>query len=203
MIPGRAIEPLGDAAVRWRRDRDRDARQLLDALRAHPGVIDAVVTELHACVTFDPERPPEAPWDLEAKIPLAGAAPDPGAREHVVRARYDGPDLDEVAARAGLSRAQAIEAHLERTYVVKLVGFLPGFAYLGPVAPALALPRRAKPRPRVAAGSIGVAGGYRGVYPFASPGGWHVIARAIDFVAFDGSGARLALGDRVRFEAVE
>jgi allophanate hydrolase subunit 1 len=133
-------------------------------------------------------------------IPPASAAGVRG-REHVVRARYDGPDLDEVASRAGLSREDAIRAHADRAYVVRLVGFLPGFAYLGPVAPPLALPRRPTPRTRVDPCSIGVAGGYTGVYPFASPGGWHLIARAVDFAPFDAEhGARLALGDRVRFE---
>jgi UPF0271 protein len=200
MTRERRIEPMGDAAVRWRRDPDRDARKLLDALRAHPDVIDAVVTEHHALVTFDPARPPEAPWLAEDRVPLASAADD--VRTHVIHARYDGADLDEIASRAGLSRDDAIRAHCDRVYVVKLVGFLPGFAYLGPVAPPLVLPRRSTPRARVEAGAIGVAGGYTGVYPFASPGGWHLIARAIDFAPFDAEyGARLALGDRVRFEA--
>jgi len=201
MTRERAIEPLGDAAVRWRRDLARDARTLLDALRAHPGVIDAIVTEQHACVTFDPARPPDAPWTLEDHVPHASATSGAQAREHVIHARYDGADLDEVASHAGLSREQAIRAHADRVYVVRLVGFLPGFAYLGPVAPSLALPRRATPRARIAAGAIGLAGGYTGVYPFASPGGWHLVASAVDFAPFDTEhGARLALGDRVRFE---
>jgi 5-oxoprolinase (ATP-hydrolysing) subunit A len=195
----RRVEPMGDCAVRWRRDPDRDARTLLDALRAHPGVIDAVVTEHHALVTFDPARPADAPWQVEDRVPRASAGG--AAREHVVRARYDGPDLDEVAARAGLSREDAIRAHVDRVYTVRLVGFLPGFAYLGPVDPALVVPRRATPRPRIEAGAIGVAGGYTGVYPFTSPGGWHLVAHAVDFAPFDVEhGARLALGDRVRFE---
>jgi 5-oxoprolinase (ATP-hydrolysing) subunit A len=156
---------MGDSAVRWRRDPARDPRALLDLLRAHAGVIDAVVTEEHAMVTFDPARPPEAPWLLEDRAPLAGSATHPC--EHVVR----------------------------------LLGFLPGFAYLGPVAPSLVLARRATPRPRVEAGAIGIAGGYTGVYPFASPGGWHLVAHAVDFAPFDlARGARLGLGDRVRFE---
>jgi UPF0271 protein len=199
--PERRIEPMGDAAVRWRRDPDRDPRALLDALRAQPGVVDAVVTEEHALVTFDPARPPAAPWLVEDGVPLATEAK--GAREHVVRARYDGPDLDEVAARAALSRAEVIRAHAGRVYVVRLIGFLPGFAYLGPVDPAVALSRRPTPRPRVDAGAIGIAGGYTGVYPFASPGGWNLIARAVEFSPFDAErGALLALGDRVRFEVV-
>jgi UPF0271 protein len=201
MTAERRIEAMGDGAVRWRRDPSRDPRALLDALRAHPGVVDAVVTEEHALVTFHPAHPADAPWLVEDRVPLATAVTS--AHEHVIRARYDGPDFDEVAARAGLSREEAIRAHAGRVYVVRLIGFLPGFAYLGPVAPVLALPRRATPRPRVDAGSIGIAGGYTGVYPFASPGGWNLVARAVDFAPFDVErGALLALGDRVRFEAV-
>jgi len=202
MTHERRIEPMGDSAVRWWRDPERDARALLDALRAHPGVIDAVVTEKHAMVTFDASRPIEAPWTLEDRVPLASARND--AREHVIAARYDGPDLDAIASVAGLSRRDTIRAHADRMYVVRLVGFLPGFAYLGPVAPPLALALRATPRARIDGGSIGVAGGYTGVYPFASPGGWHILGHAVDFAPFDvEEGARLALGDRVRFEVVE
>lgn len=193
-------EPMGDGAVRWRRDPARDARRLLDALRAYPGVIDAVVTEEHALVTFDPSRPIEAPWEIESAVPREPVST--GVREHVVRARYDGPDLDAIAAHAKTDRATIVTLHASRTYVVRLVGFLPGFAYLGPVAPELSIPRRATPRPRVDAGSIALAGGYTGIYPLASPGGWHLIGRAIDCVAFDAeTGARFGLGDRVRFEA--
>lgn len=200
MIGDRKIAALGDAAIRWRRDPDRDARALLDALRAHPAVIDAVVTEEHAMVTFDAARPPDSPWLVEDDVPLATTASHP--REHIIRVRYDGPDLDEVASYAGLSRDETIRTHSSQIYVVRLIGFLPGFAYLGPVPSALALPRRATPRRRVDAGAIGIAGGYTGVYPFASPGGWNLVGRAVDFAPFDVErGARLALGDRVRFEA--
>jgi UPF0271 protein len=199
----RAIEAMGDGAVRWERDPARDPRALLDALRAHPLVVDAVVTERHALVTFDPARPPDAPWRVEETAPFARGASGSETREHVVRARYDGPDLEEVAAGARLSAEDVVRAHTRAIYTVRFVGFLPGFAYLGPVAPALVVPRRATPRPRIDAGSIGVAGGYTGIYPFASSGGWNLLARAIDFVPFDvARGARLGLGDRVRFEAV-
>ncbi len=195
------IEPVGDGAVRWERDPGRDARKLLDALRAHPGVVDAIVTEEHALVTFDPARPPDAPWAVEDAVPPAHTASS--GREHLVRARYDGPDLDSVAASASVSRDEIVRAHAGAVYAVKLVGFLPGFAYLGPVAPLLALPRRPTPRPRVEPGAIGIAGGYTGIYPFASPGGWHLLARAIELTPFDAErGALFALGDRVRFEVV-
>ncbi len=193
---------MGDGAFRWKRDPSRDARALLEALRAEPGVLDAVVTEEHALVTFDPSRPPpHEPWRFEAALPRGGPF---AAREHMVRAVYDGPDLGDVAAWAKTTRDEVIALHSRATYVVRCLGFLPGFAYLGPLDPRLVLPRRSPPRARVEKNMVGLAAGYTGVYPVASPGGWNLIARAIDFAAFDVStGARLALGDRVRFTPVE
>jgi UPF0271 protein len=199
MIPRADVEALGDAAIRWKRDPSCDARALLAALRAWPNVIDAIVTEQHACVTFDPASPPRAPWEA---IDRAASAASPPAREHALCVRYDGPDLDDVARACGISRDEVIARHTARVYVVRLVGFLPGFAYLGDVDPAIRAPRRSTPRPRVPPGSVGIAARYTGVYPCASAGGWSLIGTAVDFVAFDPArGATLALGDRVRFEA--
>jgi len=197
----RRVESMGDGALRWWRDPDRDARALLDALRRCPGVIDAIVTEQHALVTFDPSHVPHEPWAIEDRVARADAAVE--AREHVIRTTYDGVDLDDVASRAGLAREEVVRLHAGGRYTVRTIGFLPGFAYLGPVSPPLALARRATPRARVEAGAVGLAAGYTGVYPVASPGGWHIIGHAIDFAPFDvARGATLALGDRVRFEAV-
>jgi 5-oxoprolinase (ATP-hydrolysing) subunit A len=111
--------------------------------------------------------------------------------------RYGGPDV----AAFGMSVDELAALHAGRTYAVKMIGFLPGFAYLGELDPALLRPRRASPRTRVPAGSVAIAGPYTGVYPFDSPGGWHLIGEALDFVAFDQArGATLRLGDEVRFE---
>jgi UPF0271 protein len=78
---------------------------------------------------------------------------------------------------------------------------MPGFAYLDGLDERLRLPRRATPRTRVPAGSVAIAGARSGIYPFASPGGWHLLGRVVDFVAFDRAhGATLRSGDRVRFE---
>ena len=81
------------------------------------------------------------------------------------------------------------EADPARWYTTNLVG----------VPAPLALPRRATPRPRVPAGAIAIAGGYTAVYPFASPGGWHLLGNVIDTPMFSAAGPALALGDRVRF----
>jgi UPF0271 protein len=118
--------------------------------------------------------------------------------------RYDGPDLDGVARAAGMTRADVVRAHASRLYDVALMGFLPGFAYLRGLDPRLSMPRRGTPRARVAALSVGIAGPYTGIYPFASPGGWNLLGTVVGFEPFDAAtGARLQLGDRVRFAPEE
>ena len=142
-----------------------------------------------------------------AEAARAAAAPlsaTPAAEDAplVIDACYDGPDLAAVAAALSVSTSEVTALHAGADYRVELLGFLPGFAYLGPVPPALALPRRPSPRPSVPAGSIGVAGGFTGVYPSASPGGWHLLGRAVGFRPFDPARRPpLALrpGQRVRF----
>jgi UPF0271 protein len=194
----RRIEALGDGAIRWPRREGVCARAVLERLRAWARVIDVVVTETHVCVTFDPDAPPDAPWDVSAARAEATAP-----KVVTIGVRYDGPDLADVAARCGLSIDEVVRRHARATYDVTMIGFLPGFAYLGPLDPALVLPRRSVPRPRIAAGAIGIAAAYTGIYPFASPGGWNLIGTACDFAPFTAAnGAALALGDRVRFEAV-
>jgi UPF0271 protein len=203
------LEPFGDAAYRMTLpDAELDgrtARALLDALRAVPGVVDAIVTEGDALVTFDPASPPDPALVSRAVTSSSSAphSPTPPA-EHVVTVRYDGPDLDDVARATGMSRADVIRAHSAGEYEVAFLGFLPGFAYLRGLDARLVLPRRPTPRSRVAPGSLGIAGPYTGVYPFASPGGWHLLGQAVDFVLFDPrTGARLTAGDRVRFVPME
>jgi KipI family sensor histidine kinase inhibitor len=89
----------------------------------------------------------------------------------------DGPDLADVARRTGMTEARVLELHSSVAYRVFMLGFAPGFAYLGSLPEELVLPRRDEPRTRVAAGSVAIAGRQTAVYPTASPGGWHVIGR--------------------------
>jgi len=113
----------------------------------------------------------------------------------------DGPDLDAVAAHAGCSVAEVIERHAARVYRVFMLGFVPGFAYMGRVDATIATPRHRIPRERVPAGSVGIAGEQTGVYPVASPGGWQLIGRT-DCVMFDPNRSPASLlgpGDLVRF----
>ncbi len=195
------VEPFGDAACRVRLPAGHNARALLAALRSVEGVVDAVVTERHALVTFDP-----AAFDfarvaarIEAAIDAAPAS-SPAAAEHVVRVRYDGADLGELAAARFIAERDVVRLHTARSYVVAAIGFLPGFAYLRELDPTLVVPRRAIPRHRVPPGSVAVAGPYTAVYPFATPGGWTLVGTALDVAPFDPvRGARVALGDRVSF----
>jgi KipI family sensor histidine kinase inhibitor len=116
-----------------------------------------------------------------------------------------GPDLDAVAERAGCSTADVIKRHSERIYRVYMLGFVPGFAYMGRVDPSIASPRHRVPRERVPAGSVGIAGLQTGVYPVESPGGWQLIGRTatVMFDADRDQPSLLAAGDLVRFIAVE
>lgn len=193
----REVRPLGDRALRVAVAPGEDRRALLARARALPGVEDAVVTERHLALHLADGAP--AP-DLAALDGDGAEAPPPAS--HVVRVRYDGPDLARVAAHARLAEAEVIALHAARTYRVEVVGFLPGFAYLGEVDPRIAAPRLPSPRPRVPAGAVGIAGARTGIYPWPSPGGWNLVGTAVGFVPFDPArGAALAVGDLVRFEA--
>ena len=88
-----------------------------------------------------------------------------------------GPDLEEVAAHCGMTPEQVIAAHSAPCYRIYMLGFTPGFPYLGGMDPRLATPRRKEPRIRIPAGSVGIAGSQTGVYPIESPGGWQLIGR--------------------------
>ena len=114
------------------------------------------------------------------------------------RATYGGDDLDDVARATGLTAAEVIKRHSAATYTVDMLGFRLGFAYLTGLDPLLVVPRRATPRPRVPAGSLAIADVYTSIYPSESPGGWNLI-RQVAEPMFTQAGARLSLGDRVRF----
>ena len=116
-----------------------------------------------------------------------------------------GPDLDTVARFAGCTPAEVIARHAGRIYRVYMLGFVPGFAYMGRVDQTIAAPRHRVPRERVPVGSVGIAGLQTGVYPVESPGGWQLIGRTAT-VMFDPNRDRpslLAAGDLVRFVPLE
>lgn len=181
-------------------DRAAQTHALAEALRARWPAADVVVGAGTVVVVG------VAPDEVVRVAPSAAKEqPARPGRTHVVAAAYDGPDLAEVAEALGIGQDEVIARHTEAEHVVELVGFLPGFAYLAtPGGARLAVPRRASPRPRVPAGSLALAAGFTGIYPFASPGGWSLIGRALDATPFDPDRAPAMLfapGDRVRFVA--
>jgi inhibitor of KinA len=116
-----------------------------------------------------------------------------------------GPDLDAVARHGRVAAGEVVAIHAAPEYRAYMLGFLPGFAYLGVVDPRIAAPRLATPRRAVAAGSVGVAGPQTGVYPCVSPGGWNIIGRT-PLLMFEPSRAipaLIAAGDSVRFHAID
>jgi KipI family sensor histidine kinase inhibitor len=132
---------------------------------------------------------------------VAPVAQPPPAKEMLVV--YDGPDLPRVAEAHHLTIPEVPELHAAATYKVYMLGFSPGFPYLGDLDPRLHTPRLASPRTRVPAGSIAIGGSHTGIYPVEGPGGWNIIGHT-NVQLFDAKreGAEMFLlrqGDRVRF----
>ena len=112
-----------------------------------------------------------------------------------------GPDIKTVADHAGISEKKVIEIHTQPAYLIYMLGFTPGFAYMGGMNKKIATPRLSTPRVRLEAGSVGIAGEQTGIYPIASPGGWQIIGRT-PLVLFDPKAENPFLfkaGQRVRF----
>jgi KipI family sensor histidine kinase inhibitor len=112
---------------------------------------------------------------VDAWLQHAGGSDAENAATVTIPTRYDGEDLEELAAMTGLSVRQVIAAHHGSELTVAFCGFVPGFAYLTGLAQELHVPRRGEPRTAVPAGAVGIAAGYTGVYPRSSPGGWHIV----------------------------
>ncbi len=117
---------------------------------------------------------------------------------------YDGQDLGKVCSQIGLFKPELIELHTAPLYRIFMIGFLPGFAYLGGMDKRLAVPRRESPRLKVPAGSVGIAGEQTGIYPLESPGGWQLIGRT-EMPLFTPNKKELTIlkhGDYVKFIAI-
>lgn len=161
-------------------------------------------------VFLDPPRADEERWCSALELGLDSgkesrvvATPPMRGSFHRIPVVYDGPDLDAVAGHAGLHRDDVIARHASTDYRVAFVGFQPGFAYLSGLSPDLRTPRRATPRPRIPAGSVGIGGEWTGIYPLATPGGWQILGHT-DVILFDAGStppSRLAPGDTVQLVA--
>jgi inhibitor of KinA len=148
----------------------------------HPAIAEWVPTYRSLLVYYDPlqvDYRQMSAW-------LAERAGQAGAEESVLRRRVTiptlyggtmGPDLDFVAEHCRLSPLEVIQLHQQPDYLVYMLGFMPGFPYLGGLDERIVTPRLATPRTKVPAGSVGIADRQTGVYPFDSPGGWQLIGR--------------------------
>ena len=127
-----------------------------------------------------------------------------GPRNHEIWTSYIGPDLDFVSSKTGLSKAEIIHLHTQKTYTVYALGFQPGFAFLGALPFELQLPRKSVPRDRVPPNSVAIAADQTAIYPHASPGGWHLIGVA-EAPIFDPESPTLCPfkpGDTVQFKDI-
>ncbi|KXV07047.1 allophanate hydrolase [Caballeronia megalochromosomata] len=209
------IHPLGDSALVCEAappatlDCQRRIWALAERARLMPHVVEVVPGMNNLTIVFDPLAADyetlatqlESGWD-------AAEAIDQDSAEIEIPVRYggaDGPDLAALAKHTGLSVDEVVKRHTEAEYIVFFLGFQPGFAYLGGLDPALAMPRRAEPRLEVPAGSVGIGGAQTGIYPAASPGGWQLLGRT-ELKLFDPARNPPTLmqpGDRVRFTVLE
>jgi len=143
--------------------------------------------------------------DLLRAAPPPPPPPRAVEREVTIPAVYDGPDLLDVARQWNTTADDVVRIHCSTVFTVEFCGFAPGFAYLTGLPPELRVPRLRSPRPRVPAGSVGLAEAYTAVYPGESPGGWQLIGRTEQRL-FDVTGdppALLAPGTTVRFRALD
>jgi inhibitor of KinA len=173
-----------------------------------PGLRETVPAYTTLTVFYDPACAYEqVAAELRAALAASEAAPAaPESLPEIVEipvcygGEY-GPDLAAVAAHTELSASEVVARHAASTYLVHLLGFLPGFPYLGGLDARLATPRRASPRAQVPAGAVGIAGAQTGIYPLASPGGWQLIGRT-PLRLFDPAWpepTRLRAGQQLRF----
>lgn len=195
------VTGYGEAALMVRAADDRQARLFAAAVRAHvPAAVDVVPALDSVLVTFDHLVSATEREQVRAALSQSGHA-EPATPTVILPVTYDGEDLHHVAGLLGFSPEQVVARHLAGSYTVAALGFAPGFAYLTGLDPALTVPRLDSPRPRIAAGSVGLAAGQTCVYPSQSPGGWSLIGRtgAVLFDAERPSPALLTPGSQVKF----
>jgi len=174
------------------------------------GLVETVPTMRSLMVTYDPlvtSRTTLQPT-IERMIEH-GLAPEGTRRDVTIPCCYDGsdlaPDLREIAERTGKSAEQVIAGHLASAFRVYHLGFMPGLAYIVGLDSSLVLPRRAEPRVRVPRSSVAIVMDWTTIYPFESPGGWHILGRTPLWM-FDQRREQpvfLAPGDRVSFRRID
>ncbi len=196
-FPETALEAANTAARRLRRG-------LLDAGLGEVEDLVPGARSLLVVLKLGAEPSARLLATLEGKEVTRAARDEGESPLHTIEVEYGGEagaDLAEVARLRGLPEADVVEIHGAAFYTVGFLGFMPGFAYLLGLPPALATPRLATPRARVPGGSVAIGGEFTGIYPRATPGGWRIIGRT-EVDLFDphcDPPALLAPGDQVRF----
>jgi KipI family sensor histidine kinase inhibitor len=179
LVVADTVLDYGDHALMLQCGSTADVLAWAAALRAAalPGVVDIVAAARTVLVKLDAPRYQGVTRQRMRKLRVTPDTVAPAERraDVVIDVVYDGPDLDEVADRTGLSAAEVIAAHTGTLWRVGFSGFAPGFAYLVDGDPRLKVPRRSDPRTSVPAGSVALAGEFSAVYPRQSPGGWQLI----------------------------
>ena len=179
-------KPLGDTAILIQLGDainpalNQRVHALSALLQSIPAVIETVPAYCTILVHYDPLA---ATYNqiknlIEEKISLLDESPHRPSRCLEIPVLYGnatGPDLEPAAVTLALSPSELIRLHSEREYTVYMMGFTPGFPYMGILDERLTLPRLSTPRTRVPAGSVAIAGSQTGIYPIDSPGGWHIL----------------------------
>lgn len=209
--------PAGESAVMALAEggdleqRAAQLRGILAALDAAPPphLVDAIPTDDSMLLLYDPLRTTAV--EIETYVSgLALPAPEEHSESRLIEVPvlYGGEmgvDLGRVADIAGVSAAAVVELHAQTEYIVRFLGFMPGFPYLGPLPVRLTTPRHETPRTVVPAGSVAIAEDQTSIYPVASPGGWNLIGRTPCrlFDPREDPPSMLLPGDRVRFRPVD
>ena len=177
---------------------------------AIPGVIETVPTYRSLLVVYDPLALPYE--ELKGRLRQVEARlgeisfPEPRTtRIPVVYGGSYGPDLEGVARHHGITAEEVVRLHTSRPYLIYLIGFMPGYPYMGEVPDGLVTPRLKTPRLIVPAGSVGIAQRQTGIYSMESPGGWQILGRT-PVKLFDPAKeepALLRMGDLVQFYPIE
>ncbi len=208
MVAARATRQLGDTAIHVAASDMTEAHLLALAIRREhwAGVEEVVVGDRTVTVVADPLLAELDELAHRAARLATGPRSELSPKTVRLPVAFDGPDLERVAKHAGLTPPQVIEAIARSELVVAMVGFVPGFGYLVGLPDSLvSVPRLSTPRARLEAGSVAIAGGYAGVYPVATPGGWQVVGHTAAKL-FDQETPPFAVlrpGDLVRFRPVD
>ena len=186
-------------------------RAMTHALEADPlpGIHEVIPTYHSIIVIYDPllTAPDVLQPELLALVERLGQVEMPQPSETIIPVCYGGefgPDIEAVAAHNGITVEEVIRLHSAPSYPIYMLGFSPGFPFLGGLSDKLHTPRLASPRTLVPAGSVGIANNQTGIYPIASPGGWQLIGRSPVKLFDPGQDNPFLLkaGDRLRFEPI-